>query len=456
MPAHESGNQHQAKANGAREALVGEIIDSRPMSRLQYMTVLLCILIAVLDGFDTQTIGFLAPSIAARLHIPLSQFGPVFSAGLIGLMVGAVACGTLADRYGRKKVLIASTLSFGACAALTTMATTLPEFVVIRFLTGIGLGGAMPNVVAIASEFSPRRSARISVTLLFSGMPAGAVLGGLASAALLPHYGWQALFYLGGLLPVVIALAVARWMPESVRYLIARGGSQQRVREIIRRIAPDLDTGDITFSDHARRSARVSPRHLFSDGRAPATLFLWLPYFLNLMVLYFSISWLPAVLVLNGKDVSIGIEAITAFSVGGILSSLVQGKLMNRFNVTPVLFSEFLLYMAFVAVLALLPLDRTSVLICTLGAGFAVQGAQAGLNALAAEIYPVWMRATGVGWALGVGRVGSILGPVAGTMMLAEHWNSRQIFLTGLIPGAIAAAALLLAGMFKRSGTEGK
>lgn len=446
-----SGQSDRPLAIGGRhESLVGDVIDARPMSALQRFTVALCMLVAVLDGFDTQTIGFLAPAISADLHIPLHQFGPVFTAGLVGLMMGAVVCGTLADRYGRKKILIASTLAFGAFALLTAYATTLPQLLVVRFLTGVGLGGAMPNIVAIASEFSPRRLARISVTLLFCGMPAGAVLGGLVSAALLPRFGWHAVFYVGGGLPLIIAAALAAWMPESVRYLICRGDANLRVNAIMRRIAPDLDSNAVAFVDTVRAPGGATIRQLFTDGRAPTTILLWIPYFLNLMVLYFSISWLPAVLVLNGQNVSIGIEAITAFSVGGIIGSIAQGKLMNRFGVTPVLFTEFILYMAFVAMLVLLPLDSALILACTLGAGCAVQGAQAGLNSLAAEIYPVSMRATGVGCALSVGRIGSILGPIAGTLMLAQHWNARQIFLSGLVPGAIAALALLSGALLQQ------
>ncbi|MFM0700703.1 MFS transporter [Paraburkholderia sediminicola] len=425
---------------------VGDIIDERPMSRLQLMTVGLCMLVAVLDGFDTQTIGFLAPAISRSLGIALTHFGPVFTAGLIGLMIGAVTLGPLADRLGRKKILVLSTFAFGACAFATAFVHTLPELLVIRFLTGIGLGGAMPNVVALASEFSPCRHARVCVTLLFCGMPAGAVSGGLVSAALLPAYGWHAVFYFGGLLPMAVALAVLVWMPESVKYLIASRAAEQRVRRTMLRIAPELATQQVRFADVERHYTGLPVRHLFTEGRASKTVLLWIPYFMNLLVLYFVISWLPAVLVLNGHPVSMGIAAITAFSVGGIVGSLAQGRLMNQYGVAPVLLAEFVLYVALVVVLALLPLSDILVIAVTLGAGAAVQGAQAGLNSLAAEIYPTSMRATGVGWALGVGRIGSVFGPVAGGLMLVHHWDAQHIFLAGVIPGLIAAAAIVFRG----------
>ena len=451
--AHESALPERAAvvADGQPGTLVrvGDVIDARPMSRLQIGTVGLCMLVAVLDGFDTQAIGFLAPAISKSLGIALTQFGPVFTAGLLGLMAGAVTLGPLADRFGRKKLLVLSTLGFGACAFLTAFAATLPELLLLRFLTGIGLGGAMPNVVALASEFSPRRHARVCVTLLFCGMPAGAVAGGLISAALLPVYGWHAVFYVGGALPAAVALVVLGWMPESVKYLIARGHDPAKVRQTMLRIAPGLHSRSITFVDAERQYSGIPVRHLFTEGRASKTVLLWIPYFMNLLVLYFIISWLPAVLVLNGHSVAFGIEGITAFSVGGIVGSLVQGWLMNRHGVAPVLLAEFLVYAMLVVMLAVLPMSEAVLIAATFGAGAAVQGAQAGLNSLAAELYPTSMRATGVGWALGVGRIGSVLGPAAGALMLLHHWDARHIFLAGVVPGLVAAGAVLIASFNK-------
>ena len=427
---------------------VGEVIDARPLSRLQILTVVLCIAVAVLDGFDTQTIGFLAPAIARSLALPLPGFGSVFTAGLFGLMIGAITLGPLADRFGRKRMLVLATLAFGAFAFATAFAHTLPQLLIVRFLTGLGLGGAMPNVVALASEFSPRRLARVCVTILFCGMPAGAVVGGLVSAALLPRYGWHSVFYVGGVLPVAVALAVAIWMPESVRYLTTLPDGRARARKIMSRIAPELAQRDIEFVSGEARHSGVPLRHLFMEGRAGRTILLWIPYFMNLLVLYFIISWLPAVMVRTGSSITLGIQAITAFSLGGVIGSLLQGRLMDRFGSIPVLSVEFAFYIGFVVVLATQLLGVAGILVATGLAGIAVQGAQAGLNALAAEIYPTSMRGTGVGCALAVGRIGSILGPIAGSLMLAFNWNAQQIFLAGAIPGVIAVMAILCSRRF--------
>jgi AAHS family 4-hydroxybenzoate transporter-like MFS transporter len=215
------------------------------------------------------------------------------------------------------------------------------------------------------------------------------------------------------------------------------------------RIAPGLHSRSITFVDAERQYSGIPVRHLFTEGRASKTVLLWIPYFMNLLVLYFIISWLPAVLVLNGHSVAFGIEGITAFSIGGIVGSLVQGWLMNRHGVAPVLLAEFLVYAVLVVMLAVLPMSEAVLIAATFGAGAAVQGAQAGLNSLAAELYPTSMRATGVGWALGVGRIGSVLGPAAGALMLLHHWDARHIFLAGVVPGLVAAGAVLIASFNK-------
>jgi MFS transporter, AAHS family, 4-hydroxybenzoate transporter len=440
----------EPEADRTVRLLVSDVIDECPISRLQWLTLGLCVFIAALDGFDTQSIGFLAPVMAHSFGIPLARFGGVFTFGLLGLMVGAVTFGSLADRFGRKRMLILSTLAFGVCAFATAFVSSLQSLLLVRFLTGLGLGGAMPNVVALASEFMPRRHSRVCVTLLFCGIPLGAVSGGLISSALLPGYGWQAVFYIGGALPVISAVAVQAWMPESVKSLIARGTDPARVRATMLRIAPDLAGRAVSFGDSEVRYSGATVRHLFTEGRAARTILLWVPYFMNLLVLYFVISWLPSVLLMNGHSVALGIHAVTAFSLGGIIGSLLQGRMMNSSGAAKVLLAEFAIYEALVVSLAIFPLSTAVIIVATFGMGAVVQGAQAGLNSLAAEIYPTPVRATGVGWALGVGRVGSILGPAVGGVMLSAHWSPQHIFLTGLVPGSIAAIAMILT-MIRRS-----
>jgi AAHS family 4-hydroxybenzoate transporter-like MFS transporter len=430
---------------------VGEIIDQRPLSRFQVSTIVLCGLVLVLDGFDAQSLGFLAPSIARTLGVPVRTFGPIFGAALFGLMISAMIAGPVADRWGRKWLVVFCTMMFGTFTILTARAVSFDQVLAFRFLTGLGLGGAMPNVVALTSEYAPRRLRSTFVSMLFCGMPLGALLGGLVGSVVLPRWGWQAVLYIGGLLPFALALALIGLLPESVRFLSVTAADPRRIRGILSRISPDLanlPAESLSSPDDRRKGIPV--KYLFTEGRAIGTVLLWVPYFMNLLIIYFIVSWLPALLQQAEMPASAGINAILLFSLGGVVGSLAEGPSMNAFGALTVLVSEFAistLLIGSLAFVASLPL----ILAVTFILGFTVQGAQGGLNALVAGFYPTAIRSTGVGWALGVGRVGSIVGPVLGGMMLSAGWHPRQIFLAGAIPALCAAVAITITGRLRSS-----
>jgi len=425
-----------------RAPAISEIIDHRPLSRFQAWTMVLCGLVIVLDGFDTQSIGFLAPSMADTLHVPVKTFGPIFGAALVGLMISSMSTGPIADRWGRKWLIVICTLMFGTFAMLTARSTSFNELLAFRFLTGLGLGGALSNSVALLSEYAPRRLLATYVSIIYCGMPAGAVLGALVSKVMLPRWGWQSVFYAGGILPFVLALLLIAILPESVRYLEVSGADQRKIARILARISPEL--GEASFSrtsfQDQRRKAPV--KHLFTEGRAAGTILLWIPYFMNLLILYFAVSWLPAILRESNLPVSAGITAILLFSAGGIVGSFVEGFLMNLWDAHAILLVDFVCAALLIASLAFSTRFLLTMAI-TLVLGIVVQGAQGALGALAATIYPTSIRSTGVGWALGIGRVGSIVGPLLGGVMLKLGWGPRQIFLAGGIPALLAAAATL-------------
>lgn len=291
-------------ANVTHALTASEIIDQRSLSRFQIWTITLCGIVLVLDGFDAQIIGFLAPSISETLKIPVKAFGPIFSASLFGLMIAAMATGPIADRWGRKWPVVISTITFASFAILTARVTSFDKLLILRFLTGLGLGGAMPNVVALACEYSPRRLQTVVVSVLFIGMPLGGVLGGMTSQALIPTWGWRSVFYIGGVLPLGVALLLILMLPESVRFLSVSGADQRKIAGIMTRISPQLAGSAVTYTNSPEPERQGLPvKHLFTEGRAAGTILLWVPFFMNLLLLYFVVSWLPALLRQAGMSV---------------------------------------------------------------------------------------------------------------------------------------------------------
>lgn len=415
----------------AQAVTIGDLIDQRPLSPFQIWTIALCGVVLTLDGFDSLTVNFLATSIAKSTGIPVHSFGPIFSASLFGLMIAALTTGPIADRVGRKWPIIFATLSFALFSLLTPRATTYREFLILRFLTGLGLGGAMPNVVALASEYSPKRLISVVVSILFCGMPLGGAICGLLSAEMIRTWGWQWVFYIGGVIPLAIAILLIAMLPESVQFLAVRGKDPAKMRRTLEKVAPEFASsgGEIYVPTDEQRRKGVPVKYLFAEGRALGTILLWFPYFINLMLIYFISSWLPALLNEAGMTASAAVIATVFFDLGGLIACAGQGFLMNRIGAARMLIFDYALAAVFVGALGVLPRRVVIVGFLAFASGFVVIGAQAGLNALAARFYPTSARSTGVGWALGVGRLGSIVGPLVGGMLLGIGWSSRGLLL---------------------------
>jgi len=431
---------------GPRALTVNELIDDRPPSAFQIGTIVLCGLVILFDGFDTQAMGFLVPSMAEEFGVPRDLFGPAISAGLFGQMLGAMASGPIADRWGRKSAIVLSVLVFGVLSLLTARASSLDELVVLRFLTGLGLGGAMPNAVSLASEYAPKRLQPMFVSAIFVGMAGGAVVASAVGGALMPIWGWRSVFVVGGLLPIVLAVLLSMVLPESLRFLSVIGADRERMAAIVRRIAPEAADVQLAPPPPSERREGLSVKRLFTEGRAGGTVLLWIPLFMNFLILYFILSWLPSLLRDAGMPVSAGLTGVAAFSIGGIVGTLLQGPLMKAFGVYAPMVAEFAASIALVLLAAQIFANFQLLIVVTFALGISVQAAQAGLNVLAAMYYPTAIRSTGVGWSLGVGRIGAIVAPLIGGAMLQMQWTPREIFLAGAVPALIAAATVILSG----------
>ncbi|HXE27946.1 MAG TPA: MFS transporter [Stellaceae bacterium] len=426
---------------------IAELINRQRIGGYQIGIVVVCALMLMVDGFDTQMIGFAGPAITTAFQVDKSALGPLLAAGIAGLMVGALVIGIAADRLGRKFMVLACLVIFGVFTLAAAFVSSLGALTALRFLAGIGLGGIIPNGVALVSEYSPRRHHATLVTLLNAGFSIGAALAGLGARLLLPNYGWQSLFIVGGLLPLVLLPVGWFLLPESARLLALRGDKSEQVRRIMRRVSPQTAlTANATFVSSEENTAGSKVKHLFTNGRTPITSLLWLSFFANLLVLYFLAGWMPTAMVSRGLPTQTAVTATALIYLGGVIGSLLLGWLMDRFGSHTVLATCSVLAAILLGVIAGAGTNAPVIMIAAAITGFCVVGGQNGLNAYAGVLYPTFVRSTGVGWALGIGRIGGVLGPLLVGGLFALNWTVSSIFVIAIIPPIIGAVALLMLG----------
>ena len=442
--------------DGASPVDVAGFIDAQPVGGFQIRLLLTCAAVLFLDGFDTTAIGYVAPSLAKEWGLTKGALGPVFSAGLFGLMIGALVFGPLADRIGRKKIIILSTLAFGIGALVTAFVQDVNTLLAIRFLTGLGLGGAMPNTIALTSEFSPHRRRATMVMVMFCGFSVGAALGGFLAAGLIPHFGWRSVFIVGGAAPLLLVPILALKLPESVRFLALTGRANERVAQLLGFINPKAVFAPATrFVVHEPELVGMPVLHLFRSGRTLVTLLLWVVFFMSLLDLYFLSNWLPTVLNDLGASVSEAAAIGSMLQVGGVVAIFALGNIIDRFSFRAL---ALLYFIAVFAVGAIGQLGH-SVALVTLAifvAGFCIVGGQIAANALAAGFYPTSVRASGVGWALGIGRVGSIVGPLVGGALMTLKWSTGAVFMAAAAAAMCAALAAFSLSRLAGMGGSGK
>ncbi|KWF89145.1 MFS transporter [Burkholderia cepacia] len=374
-------------------------------------TLALCFAIALLEGLDLQSVGVAAPRMAREFGLSVSQMGIAFSAGTFGLLPGAMLGGRLADRIGRKRVLIASVVLFGLLSIATAQVSTFAMLVVVRVLTGIGLGGAMPNLIALSSEAVEPRSRSGAVATMYCGIPFGGVIASVIGVLLAGDTEWRHIFYVGGVGPLLLVPLLVWFLPESRAYL------------------------DVAGTQAARASVA---RTLFGDGRTTSTIALWVSYFCTLIVLYFLLNWLPSLMASRGLDrAHVGLVQI-AFNVGAGLGALGIGAALDRMRASRVVGGMYVGIVLSLAALAAAP-GFASLAAAAFAAGMFVVGGQSVLYALAAIYYPTAMRGTGVGAAVAVGRLGSVVGPLAAATLLAAG-RSAPVVIGASIPVTLVAA----------------
>ncbi|HZZ06768.1 MFS transporter [Paraburkholderia sp.] len=428
-------------------------MDGKKTSSLQILTLFLCFLVVAADGFDVASVGYVAPLLKKAWALSPAQLGPIFGAGLFGLTVGSFLFGPLADRIGRKRVITISLVLFGVGSFACAYAPSPLWLVALRFATGAGLGGAMPNAITLSSEFSPARSRALMVTLMFCGFTLGLAFGGAVAALLIPHFGWQGVFLFGGVFPLVLTPIVWIWMPESLRFMAGKTRYEQEARHVMKRLTGDGNTPVEQIVPEDAKSggaAETAVGTLFNRRYRAGTLLLWLAFFCTLWVYYQVSSWLPTVITGAGIDASHAARVGAMLPLGGTIGSLLNARLMDRLNPFFVLAGSYAIAAVSTVLIGFSINEPMWVYVSVFMAGFGLSGAQTAANVLVAGFYTTAARATGVSWALGVGRIGSIIGSMTGGILLGAFHTVTAAFAVFAAPMVIAGVAMLVNGWLYR------
>jgi len=407
------------------------------------LVVLLCAASTlILDGFDIQAVGFVAPALVGDLQVERAELGPALAASLVGMALGAAAIGALGDRWGRRRTLILSTALFGLATLLAAMATTVTTLAIWRFVTGIGLGGALTAATALIAEFSPRKLRPLTIGAIQIGVPIGGMLGAMLAAELIPIQGWRSVFVIGGALPVIAAAVMYFVLPESPRFLATQPKEREALARLLARIDPGgrYSTNDVFVLGEEPRPAESGVRGLFSPQLRWDTAVVSLAFLTNMYAVYAFFSWAPLVLTSLGFELVTAVRGALVFNLAGIVGVIAISWLLSRVGSRRPLAAAALLGAVALAWLAWFAADGLSALMSGIAvAGIAINAVQVGLYALAAHVFPTECRTSGVGFSLGAGRTGGIAAALGGGVLLTLSGASGFF--------AWIAAALLIASV---------
>jgi MFS transporter, AAHS family, 4-hydroxybenzoate transporter len=440
----------KAAVSSAEQAL-----ENQRIGGLQVRVAVLCALVQICDGYDVGTIGWAVPPLTHAWGLPPTAFAMTFLWSSVGVVVGAPLAGPIGDRLGRRPLLLASVFLIGVSSLMNALAGSTAALSLWRFFTGVGIGGAFPSAATLAGDYAPRRLRATLIMASFTGAPLGGFVGGLIVAALLASgFGWPSIFVLGGAVPVLLLPALALWLPESPRFLA-------RKHRLSPRQAALLDSLGITPGERRPEVLDLARGNtvtmLFGPGYALQTVLLWIVFFCSLMNLYLFVYWLPEVLHLGGLTPAEAVFATSPYPLGGVCAAIYLGYLIDRFGAERALAGHYAVGGLFIAMIALLSLPYALLLAAIFMAGLTIIGSQTGLNGACGKLYPARMRTSGLGWAIGFGRIGSVVAPLLGAWLLSVGMPPKQIFLSACLIALIAAiATALLALCPATAATEGE
>lgn len=413
-----------------------ELIDGQALSKLQYTTFFVCFVMNILDGMDVMVISYCASAIASSWQVGPEELGMVFSSGLAGMMIGAMFLAPFADHIGRKRMILISAFLMGASVLMTAWSQNVTQLIFLRFLSGIGIGSMLASTATLTAEYAPDRKKDFWVSFVLSGYPVGAVITGMVSANVVPEYGWAVMFILAGLVSFICLPLIYFLLAESIYYYLKKQpkGALQRVNKILGKMEhAALDS----LPEIELKSSGIPVNKLLNKEYRMPTLQLWTALFMAFGCLYFLLSWIPKLTEAAGLSMSLAIYAGTVFNLGAFFGIISQGYISSRMGlkrtvalflgITGILMATFKMFIGSNALLFVIGL-----------LGFTLQGGFVGLYVVAARIYPTEFRTTGLGWAIGVGRLGGVIGPALGGVLIGIGLSMAENFMIFSIPVILA------------------
>ncbi len=424
---------------------VSRLIDERKISSYNILIVVLCFFATLFDGYDITAAAFAGPFVIKEWGLTnMAAFGPVLSASLFGIFFGSAFFGYIADGWGRKIAILCALCTVGVFT-LAAMASGGPTtLAVLRFLAGIGIGGLLPTTIALNAEFAPARARATLIIFMFTGVTLGGAIPGPVAAWLVPTYGWQVLFLIGGVLPLVVAVAIALWLPESLKFLVLKTKRRDEIVKIVSALSPETQIGPETnFVIPEEKAVPFSPKLLFANGLGWLTTLLWVLFICNQLAFYFVNSWSPILLTAAKLPVSQAAIISSLFQLGGTIGGLALARPTDKYGVLPVC-ALFVLSLFTATTIGYAREPESLLMFDIFFAGFALLGLQFGLNAISGMMYPTAFRSSGSGWALSISRFGAISGPIIGGILIARHMPIEQLYMFLIVPLSIGTVCSFL------------
>ncbi len=424
---------------------VNDVIDNAKFQKFHWQVLFWCLLVIIFDGYDLVIYGVALPLLMEQWSLTSVEAGMLASSALVGMMFGAMIFGSLADKFGRKKIIMTCTAFFSGFTFLGAFAPSPTEFAILRFLAGLGIGGVMPNLVALTSEYAPKKSRATMVSIMFSGYAVGGIISALLGSFLVKDYGWEIMFYLAGI-PLAGFPLIWKYLPESLTYLV-KDNKQSLARHIIKKVEPNLTVNENTQLVLAEVAAppssqgKLAFRQLFTEGRAFGTLMFWTAFFMCLLMTYTLSSWLPKLMLSAGYSLGASILFLLALNVGAMVGAISGGILADKFHLKPVIVTMCALAAVSISALAF---NSPPIILYSLVAvaGATTIGTSILLYSYLAQFYPLHIRTTGIGSASAVSRIGAIVGPIITGFLLSLNLPHAWNFWSIAIPALIATVAM--------------